>query len=74
MPSRAVVQLYIKRGVAEPWNQGPARTDVYKRQRQLREAIDAFITVYNPQAVAFEWTKREVWSVEPKHKYAYLNN
>jgi transposase len=42
--------------------------------RQLREAIDAFITVYNPQAVAFEWTKREVWSVEPKHKYAYLNN
>jgi hypothetical protein len=28
--------------------------------------------VYNPQAVPFEWTKREVRSVEPKHKYAYL--
>jgi transposase len=41
---------------------------------QLREAIDAFIAVYNPQAVPFEWTKREVWSVEPKHKYAYLHN
>jgi len=32
--------------------------------RQLREAIDAFITVYNPQALQFEWTKREVRSVE----------
>jgi transposase len=42
--------------------------------RQLREAIDAFIAVYNPQALPFEWTKREVRSVEPKHKYAYLSN
>jgi transposase len=42
--------------------------------QQLREAIDAFIAVYNPQAVPFEWTKREVRSVEPKHKYAYLLN
>ena len=42
--------------------------------RQLREAIDAFIAVYNPQAVPFEWTKREVRSVESKHKYAYLSN
>ncbi len=42
--------------------------------QQLREAIDAFIAVYNPQAVPFEWTKREVRSVEPKHKYAYLRN
>ena len=42
--------------------------------QQLREAIDAFIAVYNPQAVPFEWTKREVRSVEPKHKYAYLHN
>jgi len=42
--------------------------------RQLREAIDAFIAAYNPQAAPFEWTKREVRSVEPKHKYAYLNN
>ena len=42
--------------------------------QQLREAIDAFIAVYNPQAVPFEWTKREVRSVEPKYKYAYLRN
>jgi transposase len=42
--------------------------------RQLREAVDAFITAYNPRAVPFEWTKREVKSVEPKHKYAYLTN
>jgi transposase len=42
--------------------------------RQLREAVDAFITAYNPRAVPFEWTKREVKSVEPKHKYAYLKN
>ena len=42
--------------------------------RQLREAIDAFIAAYNPQTAPFEWTKREVRSVEPKHKYAYLNN
>jgi len=41
---------------------------------QLREAIDAFIAGYNPQAVPFEWTKREVRSVEPKYKYAYLRN
>ena len=41
---------------------------------QLRDAIDAFIAVYNPQAVPFEWTKREVRSVEPKHKYAHLSN
>jgi transposase len=41
---------------------------------QLREAIDAFIAAYNPQAVPFEWTKREVRPVEPKHKYAYLSN
>ena len=42
--------------------------------RQLREAIDGFIAVYNPQAVPFEWIKREVRSVEPKHKYAYFCN
>lgn len=42
--------------------------------RQLREAMDAFIDAYNPQAVPFEWTKREVRPVEPKYKYAYLRN
>lgn len=38
--------------------------------RQLREAIDALVAAYNPQAVPFEWTKRDVRSVAPKHKYA----
>jgi hypothetical protein len=38
--------------------------------RQLREAMDAFIAVYNPQVVPFEWTKREVRSDKPKYKYA----
>jgi transposase len=42
--------------------------------RQLREVIDSFIAAYNPQAVPFEWTKCEVRSVQPKHKYAYLSN
>jgi len=42
--------------------------------RPMREAIDAFIAAYNPQAFPFEWTKREVRPVEPKHKYAYLHN
>ena len=41
---------------------------------QLREAIDEFLAAYYPQAVPFEWTKREGRSVEPKHKYAYLLN
>ncbi len=42
--------------------------------QQLREALDAFIAVYNPQAVPFEGTKRQVRAVEPKHNYAYLRN
>jgi len=31
--------------------------------RQVREAIDRFLTVYNAQAAPFEWRKREVRSV-----------
>ena len=38
--------------------------------QQLREAIDALVAAYNPQAVPFEWAKREVRSVAPRHKYA----
>jgi tRNA threonylcarbamoyl adenosine modification protein YjeE len=41
---------------------------------QLRDAIDAFIAAYNPDAAPFEWTKREVRPVGPKHKYANLSN
>ena len=42
--------------------------------RQLRQAIDDFVSVSNEKAAPFEWTKRYVKSVHPKHKYAYLNN
>lgn len=40
--------------------------------RQLRQGIDDFISVSNQKAAPFEWTKRYVRSVHPKHKYAYL--
>ena len=40
--------------------------------RQLRQAIDDFISVHNEKAAPFEWTKRYVKSVHPKHKYAYV--
>ncbi len=42
--------------------------------RELRQAIDDFVTVSNEKAAPFEWTKRYVKSVHPKHKYGYLNN
>jgi len=40
--------------------------------RQLRQAIDDFISAHNEKAAPFEWTKRYVKSVHPKNKYAYL--
>ena len=39
---------------------------------QVRQAIDAFVEAYNPEAAPFEWTKAEVHSCTPKQKYAYL--
>ena len=42
--------------------------------RQLRQAIDDFVSVSNAKAAPFEWTKRYVKSVHPKNKYAYLRN
>ena len=41
---------------------------------QVRQAIDAFITSYNPDAVPFEWTKSVVHSVHPKRRYADLRH
>jgi len=40
--------------------------------RQLRQAIDDFVSVSNEKAAPFEWTKRYVKSVHPKNKYSYL--
>jgi transposase len=38
----------------------------------VRRAIDRFVAAYNPDAVPFEWTKREVHQVELSHTYANL--
>ncbi len=42
--------------------------------REVREAIDAFVKVYNPQATPFEWTKAVVHPTRPSYKYANLRN
>ena len=42
--------------------------------QEVGEAIDRFIAAYNPQAVPFEWTKREIRNVHPKRYYANLHN
>ncbi|MEJ7607932.1 MAG: IS630 family transposase [Bryobacteraceae bacterium] len=40
--------------------------------RQLRQAIDNFVTVYNQTAVPFEWKKAVVFPSAPKRKYSDL--
>ena len=40
--------------------------------QQLRQAIDDFVTAYNPKAAPFEWKKAVVFSTRPKHKYSDL--
>jgi len=40
--------------------------------KEVREAIDAFVTVYNENAHPFEWRKAEVHPTTPKPKYADL--
>ena len=40
--------------------------------RQLRQAIDNFVSVYNENATPFEWTKAVVFSSRPKSKYSDL--
>ena len=40
--------------------------------RQVRGAIDRFVAAYNPNAVPFEWTKREVHQVDLSGSYADL--
>lgn len=40
--------------------------------KQVREAIDQFIEVYNKDAAPFQWTKREVKSVGLEKRYANL--
>lgn len=40
--------------------------------RQLRQAIDNFVSVYNENATPFEWTKAVVFPSRPKFKYSDL--
>jgi transposase len=40
--------------------------------RQLRDAIDAFVKVYNENATPFEWTKAVVHPTSPKRSYSDL--
>jgi len=42
--------------------------------RQVRRGIDRFVATYNPTAVPFEWTKREVHQVDLSHTYADLSD
>ena len=50
------------------------RGDSFTSPRQVREAIDRFLTVYNAQAAPFEWRKREVRSVGLKQYYGHLRH
>src|SRR5450432_171714 len=42
--------------------------------RQLRQAIDDFVAVYNQKAAPFEWKKAVVFPSAPKSKYSDLCN
>src|SRR5438067_2160381 len=42
--------------------------------KQLRQAIDAFVEVYNEKAAPFEWKKAVVFPSAPKSKYSDLCN
>jgi transposase len=51
--------------------QAPAGVS-FTSPKQLREAIDRFVAVYNEKAMPFEWTKAVVHPTAPIKKYAYL--
>jgi transposase len=44
----------------------------FTSSRQLRQAIDDFVAVYNPKAAPFEWKKAVVFSSRPASKYSHL--
>jgi len=47
------------------------RNGSFTSPEQVREAIDRFVEVYNPQAHPFQWTKKVVHPKAPKQYYAY---
>ena len=53
---------------------GALRGASFTSPRQVRQAIDAFIQMYNTNATPFEWTKETVHPSAPKRKYADLCN
>jgi transposase len=48
------------------------RSASFTSARQLRDAIDAFVSVYNENARPFEWTKAVVHPSAPKRLYSDL--
>ena len=42
--------------------------------KQLRQAIDRYIAVYQETATPFEWTKETVHPAQPKKQYAHLRH
>jgi transposase len=48
------------------------RSASFTSVRELRQAINDFLSVHNEKAAPFEWTKRYIKSVHPANKYAYL--
>ena len=50
------------------------RGAIFTFPRQLREAIDAFVQVYNETAAPFEWTKAVVHPTTTKALYSNLRN
>lgn len=50
------------------------RNGSFTSPRQVREAINRFLTVYNQDAAPFEWTKRTVSQTPLKKTYAELCN
>jgi transposase len=48
------------------------RSASFTSVRELRQAINNFLSVHNEKAAPFEWTKRYIKSVHPTNKYAYL--
>ena len=76
------VQLHFTPTYASWLNQVECRFSILRRQalrgasftspRQLRQAIDDFVSVYNQTAAPFEWKKAVVFASKPKTKYSDL--
>jgi transposase len=50
------------------------RNASFTSPQDVRDAIDRFISVYNPKAHPFEWTKEVVHPSAPQRRYSFLPN